>query len=463
MTIHKQYPPRNYETFPEDTPSDSLTQSPASYHRGDADKTRSAAAEAQRLGSQGSWADNFAGGTPATNRTPTASTVDGDEVRDVQYPHLPQEPDPSDPPPVYTPSDTTQAHSQSPATAASPVVTRSGPISEPVSAPVTASSSSQSQAQRPYRDEDDNASSCLPEPVQHQHHHHDDEEVVDSLPAFMQSSDNCSSRRWCGGRRLCRALSKDPRSEFPNFGSQPSSSPWPVPKREHREHKTYRSITGTYQLYDLLDLSTTSGSISITVDVRPGDKPAVLRLATMTGSVHVRMTSGGGLFHKPYVSEPARTRVLMTEISTQTGSVSGDVVHGNGGSTSLSTRTGSLSLTVYTVSVSEQNPVSNFSTSTHHGSQSVRVLAPLTSNEAVRAIEAKHTVHGSGSMSIRYPVEWEGMVHLQTRGTGSVNAHGRDLIVQREGHSELYGYRGSKKGKTIEILEMGSGSINFQC
>ncbi|KAK5248835.1 hypothetical protein LTR40_011699, partial [Exophiala xenobiotica] len=118
MTVRKQYPPRNYETFPEEGASESQTSSGS-------DKSRTAAAEAQRLGSLGSWADNFAGQTPATNRTPTASTVDGDEVRNVQYPQLSQEPDPSDPPPVYTPSDTTA--SRPPTEPASPVAQRSVP------------------------------------------------------------------------------------------------------------------------------------------------------------------------------------------------------------------------------------------------------------------------------------------------------------------------------------------------
>ncbi|KIW35058.1 hypothetical protein, variant [Cladophialophora immunda] len=388
MTIRKQYPSRNYETFHDDA-DDSITQSPTSYQRGgDADKSRSAAAEAQRLGSQGSWADNFAGGTPATNQTPAASTVDGDEVRDIRYPHLSSDGDPSDPPPVYTPSASTQVGSQSPAAPASPVAARSN-------------------------------LSSIPEP--------------------------------------------DGRYQLPNFGPRPSQAPWPPPKREHREHETFHSITGTYQLYDLLDLSTTAGSITITVDVQPGDKPAVLRLSSSAGSVNVKMTSGGGFFTKPTIPDTAKTRTLVTEISTNAGSVSGNLVHGNGGSTTISTNAGSISVTIFAVGVSEMDPQSNISTTSNSGSQHIKVVPTLDSTEAIRAIEAVHTVRGSGSMNVAYPPQWEGMVHLSSRGHGSIGASGTGLVVRKESSRELYGYRGATQGRTVEISEMGHGSVRFSC
>lgn len=220
MTIRKQYPPRSYETFSEEgAASESASHTPSS-----SDKSRSAAAEAQRLASAGSWADNFAGETPATNRTPTASTVDGEESRDVQYPQLSQEIDPSDPPPMYTPSDTTQ--SQPPTTSASPNVQRAVPAQpEIVSAPSTLGSPSISHVQRPFRDDEDGAN--LPEPVQFPYHtcshqrpdrNYDNNESDDGT-AFLGSNGRWGrGRRWwtrrhgegrgrgrgCGGRRWGR-------------------------------------------------------------------------------------------------------------------------------------------------------------------------------------------------------------------------------------------------------------------
>lgn len=156
-------------------------------------------------------------------------------------------------------------------------------------------------------------------------------------------------------------------------------------------------------------------------------------------------------------------RVLETDISTKSGSVSGDLVHGNGGSTRISSHSASISLDIFTVGVSEQDPGSIISTTTNSGSQNLRILAPLGSAEPVRAIGASHTILGSGSMSIRYPIEWEGTVHLLAQGSGSVSAGGQGLRVRKESSRELYGYKGNKEGRQIEILEQGSGSVRFQC
>jgi hypothetical protein len=256
---------------------------------------------------------------------------------------------------------------------------------------------------------------------------------------------------------------QDGRYDLPSFGKQPSQTPWPPEKREHREHETFRSISGTYQLYDLLDLSTTSGSISVTVEVQPGDKPAVLRLASTAGSINVRMTSGGGLFKKRLVSEAARSRVLQTEISVGAGSVSGNIVHGNGGSALISTNAGSINLDIYAVGVSEMDARSSLSTVSNHGSQNVRVYSDVTNTEPIRALQASHQVRGSGSMTIEYPTEWEGMVHLTSYGSGSIGASGRGLVVRKESSHELYGYKGPKEGTKVEISELGSGSVRFSC
>ncbi|EXJ54997.1 uncharacterized protein A1O5_12736 [Cladophialophora psammophila CBS 110553] len=467
MTIRKQYPSRNYETFPDDN-DDSNTQSPTSYQRGgDADKSRSAAAEAQRLGSQGSWADNFAGGTPATNRTPTASTVDGDEVRDLRYPpHLSSDGDPSDPPPVYTPSASTQVGSQSPAAPASPVAARPNlsPVPEPTMMKrrvhrlcpklsrmiitldtitiistttimiITSTKRMQTQIASPC--------SC------------------NSIHATREHGVGHLEKREAA---VVAAAAADGRYQLPSFGSRPSQTPWPPPKREHREHETFRSISGTYQLYDLLDLSTTAGSVAVTVEVQPGDKPAVLRLSTTAGSVNVKMISGGGFFTKPTIPDAAKSRTLMTEISTGAGSISGNVVHGNGGSTSVSTNAGSISLTIFAVGVSEMDPQSNISTISNQGSQHIKVVPSLGSTEAIRAIEAVHTVRGSGSMNIAYPPQWEGMVHLSTYGMGSIGASGNGLVVRKESSHEVYGYRGATQGRKVEISELGNGSLKFSC
>ncbi len=205
MTVRKQYPGRNYETFADN--EDEIASSPTSYHQGgDADKSRSAAAEARRLASNGSWADNF--GTPATDGTPAASAVDANESLRVV---IPQEDDPSDPPPVYTPSVSTQVASQSPAAPASPVAARSvpAPIPGPVSAPNTDSPSNPRLSQCSLRQSDEEEGpSTLPEAVQHQHEQqqrpHDEDADSDTLPVFLQRQRGQKSM-WCRKSRKDRS------------------------------------------------------------------------------------------------------------------------------------------------------------------------------------------------------------------------------------------------------------------
>jgi hypothetical protein len=131
MTIRKSFPPRDYETFPSSNNSEAgqgSSQTPAST---DSDKTRlSAAHEAQRLASQGSWADNVFQ-TPGANLTPTTSTM-GEQDRSGSQ-NDPNE-YPSDPPPLYTPTDTTAS-----TVPTSPVTARAEPVgtSQPPRRPST--------------------------------------------------------------------------------------------------------------------------------------------------------------------------------------------------------------------------------------------------------------------------------------------------------------------------------------
>ena len=116
MTLKKKPIPRSYETFSSSSePSDNSRTS-------NSDKTRiSAGIEAQRLASQGLWSDNY------INRTPLANASEmGTEAEAFS-----RDEDPADPPPIYTPSETTAS------TPPSPVVARSQPqpVREPRSSP----------------------------------------------------------------------------------------------------------------------------------------------------------------------------------------------------------------------------------------------------------------------------------------------------------------------------------------
>ena len=248
-----------------------------------------------------------------------------------------------------------------------------------------------------------------------------------------------------------------PRPTDDPLNQSPIPSSWPEPSREYRRHETSRSIDGTFQLYDVLDLETTSGSISITVNPQSGDKPAILRLSSSSGSINVRMgeTSWNWGRHPHSVST---NRTFETILTSKSGTVSGSVLHGNGGKTHASSKSGSINLTINTVGVSENDTISRLSTSSNSGSQSIIVR----SSGAVRGLEASHVVHGSGSMTVNYPSNWDGVVHAKSGGSGHVQVNGNNLEYQGGGR-DIWARRGTGELKDIEVIGKGSGSVQFNC
>ncbi len=201
-----------------------------------------------------------------------------------------------------------------------------------------------------------------------------------------------------------------------------------------------------------------SGSISITVNPQTGDKPAVLRLAAASGSISVRMGDTSWSWGPRQPHSISTNRTFETSITSKSGTVSGSILHGNGGKTDISTRSGSISLTINTIGVGTNDSTSKLSTSTNSGSQNVAIK----SFDPVRAVEARHIVYGSGSLNIDYPSSWEGMVHAKSGGSGSVQVDGSGLEYQGGGR-DVYAQRGNGDLKGVEVLGTGSGSVSFRC
>lgn len=180
-----------------------------------------------------------------------------------------------------------------------------------------------------------------------------------------------------------------------------------IPHRRYSRHETSSSITGPFTLHDSLDLSTTSGSISINLDVKPGPNPAILKLKSNSGSIHVddkqcdnarsrrnlrtsnRQERGPGLLSSifgwrarpaeveappmPYTDDPRKqagqapheqqvqqlsaaedaeeqftARVIHATIETSSGSVMAHLVLTAGSDTRINTSSGSINLRLVT-------------------------------------------------------------------------------------------------------------------
>ena len=188
MTLKKSVPPRGYETFSSNS-SEAGAATPHTRSSSDSQKTGSAAEQALRLATQGSWGDNYLSGTPITNATPAASTVDETEDRygDRRYP--------ADPPPQYTPTDTIR----SPTTPSSPTAVRQQP--ESVRQPSSPSHASPPPAEEPEANQDEDQprhgsgtpSSPLLESAQPVYHYND----------VNWSRDQCKPHRHRRWKKAC--------------------------------------------------------------------------------------------------------------------------------------------------------------------------------------------------------------------------------------------------------------------
>ena len=160
------------------------------------------------------------------------------------------------------------------------------------------------------------------------------------------------------------------------------------------------------------------------------------------------------------VPKIATNRTLDLRLSTSSGSISGNVLAGNGGTTELTTQSGSQSVSIYTVGVSNKSDTTRILTTSASGSQKLTIIS---SNDGdATAIEAKHVSTQSASLNIGYPESWMGKVHAFIDGSGHVGMSGTDLEKSGGGRN-VYGWRGDGDLKEVEIHGMGSGSVKFTC
>ncbi|KAL8829108.1 MAG: hypothetical protein Q9191_002196 [Dirinaria sp. TL-2023a] len=194
------------------------------------------------------------------------------------------------------------------------------------------------------------------------------------------------------------------------------------------------SVTGSYSLYDLLSIHTTSGHIDITVSLHNASsedpkKPASLHLSTASGSIRVR-TSHLSSYSSSSSSSQIPDRQYETEISSRSGSLDAILVHGT--HTSLKTNSGSI-----TAALSPHGPNSTRSevlTSSNSGHTDVTVYPLLGDASApVRQLYADYR-HGSGGLVLSYPSMWEGTVQGTTASGGiNVKWDGMRVVKDRKG------------------------------
>lgn len=225
-----------------------------------------------------------------------------------------------------------------------------------------------------------------------------------------------------------------------------------INSRETIIHVNSGSVTGSYPLYDVLDISTTSGSIDI--DVEPKDanednvQPAVLRLSSDSGSIRA-LTS--------IISVPARD--YQTTLKSLNGGIHATLLHGS--HTSLRSLNGRINADLYPYG--NNNTRTDINTHCQSGSTDVTVHTSLSHpTDPIRKLYSDH--HGlSGSLNLWYPAQWQGTVQGSTL-SGSINLDWDGLRVVKDEKKgwikrTVEAVRGKGEGRLV--ISSKSGSLNL--
>lgn len=209
-------------------------------------------------------------------------------------------------------------------------------------------------------------------------------------------------------------------------------------------------ITGSFTLLDLLDLTSSSGSIKVSLDSGEADssnpQPAQLSISSSSGSVDVssNLTT---LYDREY----------KTDVSTQSASIMGTFLLGSSARFTTSSGVIMADLTPY-----DSQASSALHTRSSSGITRMEVFgAHKNGGKAFKDLRSEHVSAGSGGLDLRYPRQWEGKIDAVT-GSGSISVKGEGVVVDEAGQYGRGHVRAHKGGSdsTIEA-RTGSGSVRL--
>jgi hypothetical protein len=241
-------------------------------------------------------------------------------------------------------------------------------------------------------------------------------------------------------------------SQFSHDGTEIVLNPGAVPARPSiRSREVYldvgsNSLSGTYALYDLLSIRSTSGSISINIELKEVDKenpkPAILVVHSQSGSVRIKFSA---------LEIPERE--YHTTVITNSGTIKGNLIHGK--YTNIESQSASIDIDILPYSANEYD--STLHVKSHSGSQTVTILSPyFDPGTSMARMKSTHIVE-SGRLRARYPQEWEGRIAGQTT-SGSLKLGGSDVEIIEKGSRGGGKYVVAQKGDGAGTLEFTSES-----
>ena len=223
--------------------------------------------------------------------------------------------------------------------------------------------------------------------------------------------------------------------------ARPAASASPSTSRETVIDLTSGSVTGAYSLYDLLSIHTTSGHIDITLNLQNAStsapKPALLDLSTASGSIRVKTPA----LHTTKIPD----REYKTSISSYSGSIDAEIVHG----TRTSLKTSSGRIVAELVPFGPNTSRSDVETRTYSGGTDITVRpSSANASQPLRKLYADYQ-HGSGGLRVRYPSTWEGSVQGKTAAGGvDIKWDGLRIVKDKKGYvgREIEAVKGEGEG-----------------
>lgn len=216
------------------------------------------------------------------------------------------------------------------------------------------------------------------------------------------------------------------------------------------------SVSGTYPLYDILQIGSQSGSISI--DIEPKDalksdpKPAKLDLQSVSGTVNVN-TPLLSLSDPAILSSSVPDRDYRTSMSSSSGGLHAKLIHGS----ALTMKASSGSVTATLAPYGDPNHDSHHDIRSDSGSVEVTVLSSLSDpGKALKNFYSTYTCT-TGSLGVHYPSEWEGTVEGKVL-SGSLSVRWPGIRTVKTG--DKYGRYGWKTFKGVK--GDGDGTLGFE-
>ena len=239
--------------------------------------------------------------------------------------------------------------------------------------------------------------------------------------------------------------------EFPS-GNSPKLD---VNPREINIGTSSGSVSGTFPLYDLVKISTQSGSIRINVEPKDelASKPvaAVLNLYTVSGTIHVDTPI---LLLKD--GNPLKSRVpvrdYQTDIASSSGSLHAGIIHGS----RLNMQTSSGSITGVLTPYGSLADDSHLTVSDGSGSVDMTILSSIS--DPGKPMRNFYSVYRctTGSLRLHYPKEWEGTIEGETL-SGSIKTDWPGMRIIKNGNDHYF----SKKFKGV--VGHGDSLLQFEC